>query len=204
LSHKVESAYDGKFSDELFFEHEAYVTGCIFSAFSFLEATINELFSDTAENPDGFKELDKQIRDLMAYMWKRKILPRSRTLEKYQIALILAQKKTFDKKIVPYKDVDLLRELRNALVHYEPEWITTILEPEPEAITTQKLEKLLSGKFPLNPMMGENESFFPKRCLGHGCAKWAVNVSVKFVDDFFEKMGLTPPYNHIRSRLNTE
>ena len=50
LSSNIEKKIDGKDSSELSDEHWAYVTGAIFFAVSFLEATINELFSDTADD----------------------------------------------------------------------------------------------------------------------------------------------------------
>ena len=52
-SRAIENSWNGKFSDELFAQHRAYVTGSIFAGVSFLEATINELFADTIDNPDG-------------------------------------------------------------------------------------------------------------------------------------------------------
>jgi len=205
LSAKIERTYE-KRSDEVFHEHRAYVTGSIFASVSFLEATINELFADTVDNLEAVKQLNPEVRALMADMWKLKVPRTARysTLEKFQIALILARKQQFDTGQSPYQDVALLVELRNALVHYEPEWVTTISEAEPEAVTIQKLEKKLEGKFQLNPMTGEGDTFFPDRCLSHGCAKWAVTSSVKFADEFFSRMGLPPPYDHVRSRMKTE
>src|SRR2546430_11798346 len=50
---QIEKAYNGIFSDELFNEHRSYVIGAIFSAVSFLEATINEFLADTLDHPEG-------------------------------------------------------------------------------------------------------------------------------------------------------
>ena len=77
-------------------------------------------------------------------------------------------------------------------------------EAEPDAVTIQKLDKMLRGKFTLNPMTVEADTFFPDRCLSHGCASWAVYSSLKFADAFFVKMNLPIPYQHIRSRLTAD
>jgi hypothetical protein len=205
LSSQVEKTYDGKCSDEVFHEHRAYVSGCIVSTVSFLEAKINELFADTVDNPNAVKQLDKTARDLMSGMWKGEILARAGfpILEKFQLALALARKDLFDRGKRPFQDVALLVRLRNALVHYVPEWVTFV-SAETEDLTVQDIKRNLSGKFELNPLRGPADSFFPDRCLSHGCAKWAVTSSVEFVDEFLARMGLPRPYDHIRPRLNTE
>jgi hypothetical protein len=202
---KIEKTYTER-TKELFEEHRAYVTGSIFSAVSFLEATINELFADAADNVEMAQSLDSHTRQLMAKMWRRGIPRRAgySVPEKFQIALILGGKEVFDEGMSPYQDIAVLVKLRNALVHYEPEWVTTFSEAEPDAVTIQRLDKMLRGKFMLNPMTVEADTFFPNRCLSHGCASWAVYSSLKFADAFFVKMNLPIPYQHVRSRLSTE
>jgi len=205
LSANIERAYNGRWSDELFHEHRAYVTGCVFAAVSFLEATINELFADAVDNPEALKRLNPEVRALIADMWRLGV-PRPAAfsiLEKFKIALTLARKQMFAVG-PPYEDVVHLVRLRNALVHYEPEWITTISQSDVEAVAVGKFQEKLGGKFPLNPLAGEGDPFFPNKCLGYGCAKWAVTTSLKFADEFFSRMGLTPTYDHVRPRLKTE
>lgn len=117
----IEKTHDGKYSEELFTQHRAYVIGAIFGAVSFLEATVNELFKDTVENPHGpIKELKRDAIERMATMWKLQV-ERQSILNKFQIALLLAHKKVFDIGKEPYQSVNLLVELRNTLVHYKPE-----------------------------------------------------------------------------------
>lgn len=175
-------------------EHKAYVTAAILTAVSFIEATINELFWETLNSPKKVEVLEAKTKKYMANMWKQGI-QKTATLEKYQFALAIARKSLFDKGVTPYQDVLLLTKMRNALIHFESEWV---------ADSPQELEKNLKGKFDLDPFSGEGSLFFPHRCLSHGCAKWAVTSSLKFTDDFFAKMGLKPKYDHLRSRLKTE
>lgn len=193
LSANVETQV-GNLSDALKSEYQAYVTGAIFTAVSFLESTINELFWEVLENPTGFETLKSETIDVMARMWKQ-IVHGSSTLGKYQSALTLAGKPLFDEGTLPYQDVFLLTRVRNALTHYRPEWV----EGRP-----QKLEESLKGRFLLSPFYDKGSPFFPHRCLGHGCAQWAVISSIGFTDDFFAGMSLKPRYDRLRSKLRTE
>src|SRR5260221_14757880 len=52
-SYQIESDYNGTPLNELIVEHRSYVTGAIFAAVSFIEYSINELFLDTVDHPDG-------------------------------------------------------------------------------------------------------------------------------------------------------
>jgi hypothetical protein len=184
----------------VFTEHRACVTGAILSAVSFLEAEINEIFADAA---DDQREHIYQLGDvifLLGRMWALGV-PRTASypiLDKYQIALALADRQEFDRGAAPFQDVRLLLRLRNALVHYEPEYTAR------DASSSRRLEQNLRGRFPLNPLTGSRTPFFPELCMSHGCAKWAVESSVKFVDDFCGRMGLTPVFDGVRPSLAAE
>src|SRR3990167_1576808 len=110
-TYDVEKNYDGIFSEKLFSQHSAYVTAAILSSVFFLEATINELFADTVDTNHGMVDkLTPLTKNLMAQMWKLEV-PRTASfniLQKYQIALTLAQKPLFDSGTQPYQDVHLL------------------------------------------------------------------------------------------------
>jgi hypothetical protein len=188
----------------------AYITAAVFASVSFLEATINELFADAHDKvPTVVNQLQPETISQMSEMWKlmfpkpemRKLgVPKSsKILQKFQTALTLTRKPMFDSENSHYKDIDCLIKLRNALVHYEPEWITNSSDTEEDTI--QKMEKILKGKFQLNPLAGIGNSFFPDKCLGHGCAEWAVRSSMMFADEFFLRMGLKPTYDHVRFSL---
>jgi hypothetical protein len=185
---------------EILSQHRAYVTGCLFSVASFLEAQINEIFTDAADDQrDKIHRLGDRIY-LFAEMWKLGI-PRTASysiLEKYEIALALAEKEQLDHGAAVYQDVKLLIRLRNALIHYEPTSSTSTAEG------SQKLEKQFFGKFLLNPLTGRKTPFFPERCLGHGCTKWAVESSVSFVDHCCSRLEIEPVFDSIRNTLETE
>ena len=108
-------------------------------------------------------------------------------LKKYQFALKFAQQPIFIKNEPPYKDVGLLIRLRNELVHYKPETLG--------GTDIHDLQGELETKFPINALMANSGNpFFPDKCLGYGCAKWALISSKTFADEFFNKLGLTPHY----------
>ncbi|MEO0941606.1 MAG: hypothetical protein AAFY30_08605, partial [Cyanobacteria bacterium J06642_12] len=49
-----------------------------------------------------------------------------------------------------------------------------------------------NSRFAENPLVFGTKPFFPDRCLGHGCAKWALDSCVSFVEEFYSEMGLSP------------
>ena len=203
--YQIEKNYDGVFSVDLIADHWSYVTGAIFTAASFLEATINELFADTVDHPDGelANYLDASTKQLMADMWKRDI-PRTahyQIIEKFQIALTLARKPLLDFSRSPFQDVQTLIIIRNDLIHFEPVWTSVEAEKAHKRILSLQQEK----KFALNPLITTAlNPFYPDKCLSHGCAKWAVSNSIRFAEVFFSRMGVPVLFDHIRSRLNTE
>lgn len=201
LEHKNEK----EIAENIRVEHRAYVTGAILTSVACLEATINEVFADTVDNVSRFEDrLEQETLRLMASLWSVGEFKRyTRILDKCQIALKLAGRPLFEKGIPPYQDVPLLVKLRNALVHYEPEWIA-IRSDDPADIQPYPFEKMLKGKFPLNALIHGNCAFYPHRCLSHGCAKWAVDTSLKFVEEFCTRMNIRPSFAHIRSSLQTE
>jgi hypothetical protein len=183
--YEIEASYDneeGLVSGEAHYAHRGYVAGAVFSAVASLEATINELFIDAQDrDPHTFKGADPVFAPSLARRWGK--VERRPTLRKYQIALELAKKQEFPKDSSPYEEVDSLIDLRNALVHYKPEW-------DIDQRKHKEIEDRLKSRFALNPFSGPNDAFFPKKCLGHGCAEWAINSGVSFINEFFGRLGL--------------
>lgn len=185
-------------------EHSSYVLGAIMSATMSLEAMINELFSEAG---DKFKEnlnsLTENQLTLLERMWDRGIPRTARysILEKYEVFLDLIDSEQFDRGRQPYQDAKNLVALRNELVHYEPEW--QVVTSETPQSQQHRLRKALRGRFEENPLTGAGNPFFPDKCLGHGCAEWALETAVSFADKFVELAGISCPFDHVRDRLNT-
>jgi hypothetical protein len=192
LTAKIETAHAG---GPIFnIEHCTYVTNAIFSSVAFIEAAINELFKDAADDHQSYiSPLDSDTQALMATMWEL-TEERNRSafsvLDKYQIALTFARKTPVPKGDILYQDTDLAIKLRNELVHYKPKTLG--------GSDVHRFENSLRGKFPLNALMsGSGNPFFPDKCLGHGCSQWAVRSCKNYVDAFFVKLGVIPNYQQV-------
>ena len=176
-------------------QHRAYVTSAIFSAVAFLEAAINELCEDVVDGHVSYiAPIDKDARKLITVFWRltegRNRSPFS-ILDKYQIILTSCRKDQFATGAQPYQDADLVIKLRNVLMHYKPQTYGGEVQ--------HKFIKQLAGKFPENPLMaGSSNPYFPDKCLGSGCAGWAIRSTRKLADEFFEKLGITPNYQRVK------
>ena len=192
LAGAIETAHSGPPRFDI--EHRAYVTSAVFSAVAFMEAAINELFQDASDGHHAYIDpLDSSTQSLMATYWEltdegtRAALG---ILDRYQLLLNFARKESFPKGELPYQDAALLVELRNRLVHYKPEDVS--------GSDVHRLQKKLTGKFPLNALMeGSSNPFFPDKGLGHGCAQWAVVSSKSFLDEFHARIEVTPNYQRV-------
>jgi len=172
-------------TENLKLNHRAYVIGAIVLSVSFLESTVNELFLQAVhKNNNFFSHLAPNVPNLLCELWEQS--SRLPILDKYQKILTTCGKKEFEKGRAPYQDVDSVIRLRNSLVHYKPEW-------DDEENEHKKLESRLKSKFPPNPFAGKSQAFFPHKCLGHGCTEWAIQNSIKFVEAFYQRLGVSHP-----------
>lgn len=179
-------------------------SAAVVSAVAFLEAAVNELLGDLAEG-EGFyfdHVLETKRGSTLSQLWA--LLGRSASfdpLTKYDLvftALGLAIPPASGR---PRQDVFLLTRLRNELVHARPSFVPIAglyMKPVPQA-EQHRLEKLLKGRFPVNACAHSTEAYFPFRCLGHGCAEWAVQHSYDFAGLLFSKLGGNSPYSVIKS-----
>ena len=175
--------------------HQAFASGAVLSAVAFMEAYINELFTHCSSGVvAGVEGLTREQVGLLGRLWERGIPRTARfsILQKYEIALDLLGRPQVDRGAAPYQDASALVDLRNALVHFEPELYPV---PGPQAPSVPQeaqppLERKLRGRFVLNPLAREDFGFFPDQCLGAGCAQWAVSTSLSFVRSFVDHAGI--------------
>lgn len=172
-------------------EHRAYVTNVVFMSVAFLEAAINEVFQDAADEHLAYiGALETKAIAEMKSFWKPK--DRTSLLKKYQKVLEFSEIPKFDEGKPPYKRVRLLIDLRDTLVHYKPKTLGS-------KDTFAAFEEDLSKEFPINQLMiGAGNSFFPDKYLGYGCCNWAVEQSKGFADGFFSKIGVVPNYQRVK------
>lgn len=190
----IEDSHSGKSIFSI--EHRASVVNAIFSAVSFLEASINEVYQDAVDNeqsyigslsPSAINNLAQEGPRVEQNLSGKK---GSIILAKYQKALELIGIAKFDENSNLYSDAQLLINLRNSIMHFKPKSVGGQIKHE--------LELLLKGKFPENKLMdGAGNSFYPDKCFGYGCASWALNTSKLFADKFFADIGITPNYQRV-------
>jgi hypothetical protein len=154
-----------------------------------LESNINEYF---CEPEKVFPNLLGESPHTLV-----KLLEQKSILEKYQAVLSLLGFTEYPAGESPYQDVDALIKLRNALVHFKPEW-------HDEQELHRKIESRLKGRFEINPTIDENGVFFPQQCMSYGCTRWAVNTSLAFMKDFSERSGLPYRFSKFASRINPQ
>jgi hypothetical protein len=159
-------------------EHRSCALGAVIMAAGALEASINELFADVEDgNTDKVGAIleDQRAVTTMGRLWPD--IEGRPILRKYQTALSLCGLAQLDQGSPIFQDVDNVVRLRNALMHFKPEW-------DDDRSVHQGLERRLRGKFGENPMVAVGSVWFPHRCLSAGCAEWACQAVRTFVDDF--------------------
>jgi len=185
-------------------DYRSFVIAAVVLCASFLEAFANELWSYTHQNKgsDFLKSIDQRKIEMMGALWDRHEIPKTARypiLRKFEMFLSEAGRAAYDKGQSPYQDVTALVTLRNELIHYTPLWSSVTGSRELPGY--QEIENLLTGKVTLSPFGGN--TFFPEKCLSHGCAAWAVESAISFCDDFCARIGTTPHYDAIRATLET-
>ena len=184
-------------------ENSSYVQAVIFFSVAFLEATINEFRRDVVEGElsPSKHSLDEKTLTKLKEGWKKARLQceKETVLDRYSNDLLNAEMKPFDKGALPFQDVAILVKMRNALVHYEPQ--TVVWSSEPLMAKGQRIQGMAWGKFETNPFIKGVTPFFPRMCMSHSCASWAIENCLSLADDFHTRMGMIPVYDHVRSRL---
>ena len=190
--------------------HRSYVIASVFSAVSFIEANINELFEKSEDKIHGAYGISKEVKEKLFPIYNLEMFKRgAKTLEKYETALLLLKQKKMEQGAKKYQDVKYLIELRNAFIHFKPELIGLYIEPDLSDL--QDLEKKLSNRFTENPYtkpvpvisianQGKRAEypFFPERCFSYSCARWACISSMIFADSFYKEIDMKPLYETIK------
>ena len=188
--------------------HEAFTLNAVLSSVSFLESTINELHADATD--EEYSAIDENHGTLLRTIGKQwhnaRNFDRAPMFTKYQTILAIAGQPGFEEGDQAFANVRILSEIRNHLLHYTREWVVVgsrqVPGSKPES-TADYFEKVLSRKFATNPLAGKNVPFFPYKCLGHGCAEWAIMNSIIFTGEFFRRLGMPAPYEGVRDELAT-
>jgi hypothetical protein len=169
-------------------EDRSFVLGAITSSVSFLEALVNEVFMLAIDGRAQYGDLPALSRRAMADL-RDDVASKLSILSKYDLVLALSNCRSIDHGGQAYDDAHAVIQLRNAVVHYQ---IGFRNHPNPEPL---KIEKRLKGKFPPSPYYRNQKGpLFPHRCLGAGCAVWAVKAARTYADEFHNALGMQGSY----------
>src|SRR5262249_7027465 len=90
----------------------------------------------------------------------------------------------------PFQSAKLLVELRNILAHFRP---ATMSLSDANSLQSKFLSKFSENVL----MVGSGNPYFPDKCLGAGCAGWAVESAKDFADQVFGRLNVQPNYQRV-------
>lgn len=157
-----------------------------------LESSVNEFYQQAVDRDgNALKSLSETQMRLLAELWPE--IEKLSPVRKHQIALVAMGHEPMSKGQEPYRSADGLMRLRNALVHFRPEW-------DDELKDHRSLEQRLSQLFPVSALADRAKGqmvWFPHKCLGAGCAVWAIESAVRFSQQFVNTLGIRERLKHI-------
>jgi len=166
-------------------ESRSNALAAVLLAAAALESSVNEFYQQAVDrDKDALKPLSETQMKLLAELWPdiEKLSP----MRKHQVALVAMGHKPMIIGQEPYRSADGLMRLRNALVHFKPEWDNDLRDH-------RSLEQRLSQLFPVSALADRAKGkmiWFPHKCLGAGCAEWAIESAVKFSQQFVNTLGI--------------
>jgi hypothetical protein len=111
----------------------------------------------------------------------------------YATALAVRVNKRLDPSNLPVENAVALIDLRNALVHFRPEWSDERREHD-------ELSENLRYKFKPSAFF-PNEPMFPRAWASHDFAAWALWTTVEFLEHFYSEAGVECPLSKFKAQL---
>lgn len=171
----------GPFWEEIFHNAIGVATLSVAS----IECYANELFFESAAisgslNPSAAAVISE-------------VLDTEPILKKYSAVLAIRAGKALDLGVSEVQNADALVKLRNAIVHFRPEWFG-------EQDRHAKLSNQLRHKFQTSAFLSD-EPIFPRAWASHSFAVWALRSSVSFIEHFHANAGIPNPLAQFRGHL---
>lgn len=172
--------------------HRSYVIGAVMQAAAALECESWEVFTHGPGHHLGSNGTDFSAKSFFSPI--AEIVEREPPLERYRVVLHLLGKAALSKGRQPWADAALVMHLRNELVHFKSRWGSEL---------TQKawLKALRDKKHKRAPFLADGITFFPYAALSAGCAEWAVQACIQFLDGFYERLGFPGRLDPYRSQF---
>jgi len=181
MAKRIESRGVATVGPEGMTRHRACVTGAIVSSVAFLESSINELYLEFQRAGDDGSPIPTRAHTQLETLWPS--AEGALLTLRYQMALQSVDAERFNERRSTYKNVQRLLELRDALVHHQP-------ERHDERQRHQSLQRRLRTCFAPNTLLAARARWFPDLCLGAGCANWALRSVQAFSDEFCGRMAI--------------
>lgn len=181
MAKRIESRGAAAVGQEGMTRHRACVTGAIVSSVAFLESSINELYLEFERAGDDGSPIPTRAHTQLETLWPT--AEGAPLMLRYKVALQSVDAERFNERRSTYKNVERLLELRDALVHHQP-------ERHDERQRHQSLQRRLRTCFSPNTLLGPRARWFPDLCLGAGCATWALKSAEAFSNEFSARMGI--------------
>lgn len=171
--------------------HGSHAMTSVLSAVAFLEAFVNEIYSDAADNrhqSPRVEGLDEPVQAMMAEYWTATDQGYGQVLPKYNMALLFAGHQGFNKGADPYQAAEVLINLRNTLMHFKPTWH--------DEGTPDRLDKMLPSRIQQSGLLPADDGspWIPIKVLGASCAKWAPRIARALTDEWTTRLGIPRTY----------
>jgi hypothetical protein len=163
--------------------HFGCASGAVIGAACALEAAVNEFRQDVIDGFDDDLGSASHVKRQIVDLWDT--VDRLPLLRKFDWVLSLAQANPMPKGAEPLQSTADLFELRDALVHYKPEWYDDLKH-------SQRLEQRMKSKFALNRLAPADAAFLPYRACGVGASLWAAEAVAAFLKEFYARLGIRP------------
>lgn len=161
-----------------------HVCGAILYCAGSIEARANHFFVNASERATHLKFLGEDVLRNLEAQWNLPEVRRGTSpLERIQLSLEVCGSEAFERGRNPFQDAGILFDLRNALVHFVPEWTS---RQEDHA----RIEAALRSKrFKDNPFVASDAPSFPGKLLGADLAVWSVHTAYNLIAQFLERVG---------------
>lgn len=168
----------------------AFAVGAILESVAFLEALINSVWQDAADDDPAESKRSHRLAGLsnqsiarLRELWRNDRVERSLSVtDKFQVALTCADQTPMRLGEDPGQTIAAVILFRNDLVHFKPtvQWTDEV----------HRLEQRLRPRLADNPLL-ETQPWFPHHMLSASGARLAYEKSREFASLWWTQMGLT-------------
>jgi hypothetical protein len=165
---------------------KAFLYGAIILSYAGLEVALNEIIHLHALTAES--SLDEAERKVIYSIAQENLVPRgeSNTLQRFNLLLRILGKPELKIGDSPYQNANLVRMLRNMIIHPTPGRVTTFVEADNfDYSSPQEIVKKFRIALDL-----KRSATFPKDIITKKCAAWAVDSCETFLHAFVVASGI--------------